>query len=72
MLSVHSSHMKDRNEHLFLVRVWREPPGDWRGFVEHVTSQHRVYFTNVTQVADALLLRLANHDHKDTDRSDPP
>ena len=59
--------MKDRNEHLFIIRVWKEDRADWRGFVEHVSTQQRVYFTDVAQLADWLFLRLGDADLKQVD-----
>ncbi len=40
-----------RDEHLFVVRVWREAgasgPGAWRGSVEHIDSGQRKYFADL-------------------------
>jgi hypothetical protein len=40
-----------RDEHLFVVRVWREAgaagPNAWRGSVEHVESGLRRYFVDL-------------------------
>ena len=42
--------MDAREEHLFVVRIWREArsaiDGDWRGSVEHVNSGTRRYFAD--------------------------
>jgi hypothetical protein len=40
----------DRVEHLFIVRMWREPgtpPTTWRGSVEHTETKERVYFSSL-------------------------
>lgn len=41
--------LSDRDEHLVLVRVWRERGerhvSEWRGLVEHIPSASRRYFT---------------------------
>jgi hypothetical protein len=42
----------ERSQHLFIVRVWcepsdQEPPGQWRGSVEHIPSGQRIYFANL-------------------------
>jgi len=51
-----------RREHLFVVRIWQEPSrarsGQWRGAVEHVASQQRLYFTSLGDLADFVTLRL--------------
>jgi hypothetical protein len=36
--------------HSFIVKIWREEPGDpvaWRGHVTHVPSGERVYLTSL-------------------------
>jgi hypothetical protein len=45
----------DRSQHLFIVRVWcepsdQEPPGQWRGSVEHVPSGQRIYFASMSDL----------------------
>ena len=41
----------ERVEHLFLIRVWREPTrlqaSDWRGSAQHVTSGDTLYFSRL-------------------------
>jgi hypothetical protein len=40
----------DRVEHLFIVRMWREPGTPhttWRGSVEHTETKERVYFSSL-------------------------
>ena len=35
----------------FVVRMWQEDPGEWRGMVRHVQSEAQVGFTHIEQVA---------------------
>jgi hypothetical protein len=44
-----------RQEHAFVVRMWREggaPPNTWRGSIEHVGTQRRQYFADLSEVLD--------------------
>jgi hypothetical protein len=52
---------KNRIEHVFLVRVWREhgPDAAWRGCVDHVGSGHREYFSALTALVGCIEDRLA-------------
>jgi hypothetical protein len=50
----------DRIEHLFLVRFWREQGAAWRGYVEHVASKQRIYFSELSDLNEFLRLRLAD------------
>lgn len=54
-----------RDEQLFLVRLWHDGSerraGDWRGYVEHVTSKQRMYFSDLSDLNDFLRLRLGEH-----------
>jgi hypothetical protein len=50
-----------RNEELFVVRLWREqqaPSRSWRGSVEHVGSKRRYHFSNLSDLIDFIRLRL--------------
>ena len=51
-----------RAEHLFIVRMWQEPSqalaARWRGYVEHVPSGQRLYFTSLTDLNDFIGQRL--------------
>ena len=51
-----------RVEHLFIVRMWQEPSqavtAHWRGYVEHVSSGQRLYFTSLTDLNDFIGQRL--------------
>ena len=51
-----------RAEHLFIVRMWQEPSpavaAHWRGYVEHVSSGQRLYFTSLTDLNDFISQRL--------------
>jgi hypothetical protein len=51
---------QDRIEHLFLVRFSRDQGAPWRGYVEHVSSKQRVYFSELSDLNDFLRLRLAD------------
>ena len=52
-----------RAEHLFIVRLWQEPSqlaaAHWRGYVEHVSSGQRLYFTSLADLNDFIGQRLA-------------
>lgn len=54
---------RERPEHLFIVRVWREPThlktSEWRGSIEHVPSGQRLYFVSLNDLNDFIRLRLA-------------
>lgn len=52
---------QNRNEQLFLVRFWREHDAAWRGYVEHVASKQRVYFSELSDLNEFLRSRLAGH-----------
>ena len=52
-----------RSEHLFVVRVWREPsqaapPGQWRGAVEHVSTGQRIYFASLAELNQFMLVQM--------------
>jgi hypothetical protein len=53
----------DRTEHLFVVRVWRETkgasPDTWRGSIEHVATQQRLFFTSLADAHDFIAARLS-------------
>ncbi len=47
----------NRQQHLFIVRMWQEPseaapPGQWRGSVEHVSSGQRFYFSALNDLTN--------------------
>lgn len=52
----------ERPQHLFLVRIWQEPSASasagWRGSVEHVPSQQRMYFKSLRDLDDFILLHI--------------
>lgn len=60
-----------RTEHLFIVRLWQEQEktlsGEWRGFVEHVPSQQRIYFVSLNDLTDFIRLRIGNPQSDETD-----
>jgi hypothetical protein len=49
---------------LFLVRLWHEPSEsrgiNQRGYVEHVTSKQRMYFSDLADLNDFLRFRLGD------------
>ena len=51
----------ERVEALFVVRLWREAGGErsegWRGYVEHIASKQRLYFSDFTDLTDFMRLR---------------
>jgi hypothetical protein len=51
----------ERVEALFVIRLWREAGGEssegWRGYVEHVPSKQRLYFSDFTDLTDFMRLR---------------
>jgi hypothetical protein len=59
-----------RTEHLFIVRLWQEKTssGEWRGFVEHVPSQQRIYFVSLNDLTDFIRLRLGDPRSGETGR----
>jgi len=50
----------DRIEHLFVVRIWFEAGAEdssaWRGYVEHVTTGARRYFSVLGEL-DGFIIR---------------
>lgn len=44
--------------HSFVLRIWREhrddpdAPAEWRGWIEHVQSEQRYYFRNLSEIPD--------------------
>ena len=51
---------KNRLEHVFLVRVWREhgPDAAWRGCIDHIGSGKREYFSALGALVDCIEDRL--------------
>ena len=48
-------------EHVFVVRLWyvdRERAGAWRGYVDHVPANERVYFVDLADLIDYIRVRL--------------
>jgi hypothetical protein len=65
-----------RHEHLFVVRMRREPgadvsPGQWRGSVEHVASHQRLYFTVLGDLTDFIALHLQAIDGASAEKEMP-
>jgi hypothetical protein len=50
----------DRAEHLFMVRLWREPGSSpqVRGLIEDVHAQQRFYFSSLAELNEFIRLRL--------------
>ena len=68
-----------RDGELFLVRLWHEQSErrgiNRRGYVEHVTSKQRMYFSDLADLTDFMGFRLGDHDRcfrerRDCSRSD--
>ena len=51
---------EDRPEHLFMVRLWREPGAtpQLRGSIEDVNAQQRFYFSSLAELNEFIRLRL--------------
>ena len=53
-----------REELLFVVRLWLEPGGAvsrrWRGYIEHVATKKRLYFSQVAELNDFIRLHQEN------------
>jgi hypothetical protein len=48
-----------RDQHTFVLRVWRESTADaWRGSVEEVGSGHRLTSARLTDLTDFIVVRL--------------
>ena len=66
----------ERHEHRFLVRVWFEPAGhadgQWRGEVDHVGHERRLFFSSLGDLVDFIKIRLVDpvvpvrHDRHET------
>lgn len=46
----------------YLVRLWHEGPGVWRGMLEDVSSGERIYFKDVEELLAYLRDRIAKDD----------
>ncbi len=61
MKDVQSPRPGKRPEHLFVVRLWSEsaaePRGQWRGSVAHVSSGQKLYFANLGDLTEFIMLR---------------
>jgi hypothetical protein len=60
MAEVESIKPTDRNEQLFMVRLWHEPGASpqFRGLIEDVHSQQRFYFSSLSELNEFIRLRL--------------
>ncbi len=51
-----------RPEHRFVVRIWYESgpgaEGQWRGAVDHVGHERRLYFTTLSDLTDFIRARM--------------
>ena len=65
---------KQGHEELFLVRLWHEQSErrgtNRRGYVEHVTSKQRMYFSDLADLNDFLRFRLGDGDRSVPEGSD--
>jgi hypothetical protein len=53
--------MAEREQHVFVVRIWREPSargGTWRGSVHEPTSDRRIASTSLHDLWDFIAIRL--------------
>ena len=61
-----------RPEHRFVVRIWREagpgPEGQWRGAVDHVGHERRLYFTALSDLMDFIRARMTATEAEVADR----
>lgn len=54
-----------REEHVFVLRVWKEPTasrGGWRAAITHLESGCRVAATELRDIADFVRLRISEGD----------
>ncbi len=52
-----------REERVFLVRMWQErqaPVDAWRGSVQEIGTERKLYVTDAREVADFIAVRLAD------------
>jgi hypothetical protein len=59
----------ERDEHRFLIRLWREIGGEgapWRGSIEDVPRGDRYYFSGLTALSDYLEARILDPGASDT------
>lgn len=64
-----------RAQHLFIVRIWREPSDvlnaeEWRGQVEHVASGQRRYFTHLEDLDQFILQQMQQMPESDREIGD--
>lgn len=55
-----------REDHLFVLRVWRETAvssPSWRATIEHIPSGARLSSRDLTEIDDFIRLRLADARH---------
>jgi hypothetical protein len=56
----------ERPEHRFIVRIWYEgasgSEGQWRGAVDHVGHERRLYFSSLGDLMDFIRARMAARD----------
>jgi len=52
-----------RTEHRFIVRVWLEegvgPEGSWRGAVDHLGHDRKLYFSSLGDLVDFIHARMS-------------
>jgi len=51
-----------RQEHLFVVRIWKESDhqglgSGWRGLAQHISSGQQIYFTSLRDMNDFIALK---------------
>lgn len=61
----------ERNEHRFIVHVWLETgqsgTGQWRGSVDHVGFERRLYFSSLADLTDFIRVRMTAPDSERAD-----
>jgi RecB family exonuclease len=70
------SALTNRQQHLFIVRTWREPStvvatSEWRGLVEHVSTGQRRYFTRLEDLDRFILQQMEESDEAAADAATP-
>ena len=59
---VRYSRLMERREHRFVVHIWFETggrsDGQWRGAVEHLGNDRRLYFSSLGDLTDFIKVRI--------------
>lgn len=69
-------HAPDNGTHSFVIRIWEEMPGQWRGTIRHVQSQAQQGFTMMSQALQFVEQRVSaispEAERKQPKRAAPP